>query len=428
MVLVGVAVVVWLPPEASRKFNHRLRARARTAPTVVYVLVEAARPDRFGVCAGPRPNTPVLESLVAAGAAVRCDAIAPSTWSTPGIATALTGLGVPEHGVDTVRRWAPDGSELRPGVRPLAASVQTVAERLLDAGYQTALVSENPLLKPASGLDAGFVSSRVASRFGGARSTHLRQSVQTLLGAELDPSRPLFLTLVLSATREPLTPVPDGVSWAPPRRGLGCFGRLQPRCAAFHAGRMDEAARGAFVEELTDLYDYGVAADDRHLGAALDELDAWGWRSAPWRLVVVGTSGVKLGEGGTYGLGGPVDERLVRVPLLVAGSEPPAPLPVAPSALLAPALAETGAAPTALAAPMSFGNRPGPARPGHHEPTAQARSAAQWEGTVRTTWNDGAWEQVDLATGGPRQVVGPEAAPALAEAVERWLGIIGRPP
>lgn len=429
------AVAAWLPPDTLRSANHRLRARMRTAPTVLLVVLDTVRADHTSLCGYERPTTPVLARLAGTPGAHRsCTAIAPATWAIPSVASYLTGEPVPDHGVDTVRQWAATGQELRPYVRPLPSSATTLAEAYVDLGYQTALVSENPLVNEASGLLQGYSDTMVAPRFPGARGQFVTDNLRTLTHTRLDPVRPLFLTVVLSASHEPLSPVPSGLSWVPRTGAMACFGSIAGTCRAYYDGRLGRGETETFLTDLANLYDYGVSRTDAHLGLVLDELDRWGWRSGPWRMVVAGANGVLLGEEGRYGAGAGVAEALARVPVVTAGNDPQAPAPFADDDATASALDVRRVLwpgePKPAADATTYGNRTAPPRRGDRDVSPRTRAAATWRGADKVIWRDGSWSHVNLEADPTGTVEEPlDGAPegAVPE-VERWLDLVGRGP
>ena len=426
LALAAVSLAAWwlTPADARLRAKLRFRGQFRKDPTILLVVLDAARTDRMHLCGAERPNTPVLDGLKAAGATVACDAIAPATWATPSIASYLTGLDVPDHGVDTVTHGPLGGRSLG----KLPSEVETLADQLIDQGYQTALISENPTLTNGSGLRQGYTHVAVSPKYPGADGSGVSTSLAALLGGDLDPGRPLFLTLVLSATHEPLAGSPRGVPWLPHHPSLGCWGRLSPTCKRFLAGSLPADEADAFTRQLVDLYDFAWSRNDAHLGGALSQLDAWGWRSGPWRLVIVGSSGVLLGEEGRYGTGGSVREAVARVPLLYASSAGGTELSEGISARAAWSLAATGAVPADPLPALSYGGQSGKPARGQPDLSSPRRAVGYWSGATTQTWADGVWSAVDLS-GDPHEAspreLDPVSAPELSKAVDRWLSVVG---
>ena len=111
-------------------------------PDLILISIDSLRADHLGCYGYDRPTSPVIDRL--AGEGVRCaEAISSTSWTLPSHAAIFTGLQDSAHGVtDPSRR--------------LAAARVTLAERLRDAGYQTAGFYGAPFLHPVFGLDQGF--------------------------------------------------------------------------------------------------------------------------------------------------------------------------------------------------------------------------------------------------------------------------------
>ncbi len=110
-----------------------------TRPNVLVLLVDCMRADAVG---GRGVATPTLDAFVARGVHIT-QAIASASSTTPCVATMLTGLYSPRHGVRAI------------GGRPLRREVATVPGILAAAGYHTIAEVTGPLL-PENGLDRGF--------------------------------------------------------------------------------------------------------------------------------------------------------------------------------------------------------------------------------------------------------------------------------
>jgi arylsulfatase A-like enzyme len=110
-----------------------------TRPNILVLLVDCMRADALG---GRGVATPTFDAIAARGA--RCtQAIASASSTTPCVATMLTGVYSPRHGVRAI------------GGRPLRPDVATVPALLAAAGYHTVAEVTGPLL-PENGLHRGF--------------------------------------------------------------------------------------------------------------------------------------------------------------------------------------------------------------------------------------------------------------------------------
>jgi arylsulfatase A-like enzyme len=118
-------------------------------PSILLVVVDTLRADAVSAYGAVEGTTPAFDAL-ASGALLYGRAYAPSPWTLPSHASLLTGFGPDRHGVGIAGRMG------------LRAQLATLAERLADAGYQTAGFSENPLISDLFGFEQGF--ERFAAR------------------------------------------------------------------------------------------------------------------------------------------------------------------------------------------------------------------------------------------------------------------------
>jgi len=109
---------------------------------VLLISIDSLRADRLGCQGNPRPTSPTLDRLAAAGTRF-ARTYAPSSWTLPSHATLLTGTTQARHGA-----LAPD--------RPLRDDVTTLATRLAARGYHTRGVFSGPFLEARYGFARGF--------------------------------------------------------------------------------------------------------------------------------------------------------------------------------------------------------------------------------------------------------------------------------
>jgi len=126
-------------------------ARAAERPNILLLTIDTIRADAtgFGGCA--RPTTPFLDSL-AAGAMVFDNAHSTSSWTVPAVASMMTGLYPPSHGVvhGAIARGAVYDQEV------LSAELPILAEELKKLGYRTYGIASNAHLAPEMGYARGF--------------------------------------------------------------------------------------------------------------------------------------------------------------------------------------------------------------------------------------------------------------------------------
>lgn len=245
-------------------------------PSILLVTLDTTRADvLFHDSGAPPVSTPAFDALAASGLRfVQAYATAPQTL--PSHASLMTGLLPAGHGVHE-------------NARVLAPAVPLLAERLRDAGYDTAAVVSAFVLDRRFGIGRGF--ARYDDELGDGRSerpaTETTDRALAALATRGEAS-PSFLWVHYFDAHHP---------YAPPE---------------------------PFASDYPDAPYLGeVAAVD----AALGRLVA-GFRRAhagrPVRIVVVGDHGESLGEHGEAQHGNLLYQGVVRVPLVLAGDGVPA--------------------------------------------------------------------------------------------------------
>ena len=285
-------------------------------PDLLLIVIDTLRADHLGVYGYPRPTSPNLDRL-ALGGSVFTNAMAPSSWTKPSIASLFTSRHPSEHAAVSFRRH-------------LDPAVPTLAGELRAAGYRTVGVSGNFVhVNETTGLSRGFevfsAPSSVTATAAEALLTldehgatvHRRAASAMELNTEVDRlledigDAPLFLYVHYM---EPHS------SYAPPEPFLSRFAREPGRPdrvtsnylkdLATAGGHLDVGTR----EWIVDRYDAEIATVDAAVGALLDSLAA---RDRGRTIVVVASDhGEEFGEHGGWFHGRNLQAESLRVPLL----------------------------------------------------------------------------------------------------------------
>jgi arylsulfatase A-like enzyme len=129
-------------------------------PDVVLVSIDTLRADHLGAYGRSPTITPEMDRVAREGV-VFTRGLAASPWTTPSVASILTGLPTTRHGA---------GLPLSAGFTfrrsPLDGRFTTLAQRFAAAGYRTRAVVANGFLHPESGMAHGF--EQFATPSGGA--------------------------------------------------------------------------------------------------------------------------------------------------------------------------------------------------------------------------------------------------------------------
>ncbi|MEX2459430.1 MAG: sulfatase [Actinomycetota bacterium] len=332
---------------------------------VLLVVFDTARADAFEPYGAPPGTTPVVADLARRGVAFP-RAIATSNWTAPSHASMFTGLLPRAFGL---AGGVPDRAAYRDRFFGLFGTHRTrvLAEVFREQGYATLGVSANAgWITPAFGFDTGFERFTVVhgdrrrdvGRLGAkvqwwrsrvddgaaAAAAALREALTARDG------RPFFAFVNLMECHSPYLP-------PRPYSGLGPVARwraveesmryLSNRAESLRVNAGEVRLEPDTFSRWRRQYAAAVRMVDDWLGRTLEALDRDGVLQDTV-VVVTSDHGENLGEGGRIGHELSMDQRLLAVPLVVAGGAPPA----------APAVTSLAALPHVIAASAGLGDHP----------------------------------------------------------------------
>jgi arylsulfatase A-like enzyme len=298
-------------------------------PAILLVVLDTVRADHVSSYGYPRPTTPQLDAVAAAGALFE-DASASAPWTWPSHASLFTGQPPWVHGAHLTRGTG-DATQIRDmSVTPMRRDLPTLAERLGRAGYRTVSLASNRWLDPPLGLTRGFEDARVLDNdglvFQAAREEIARRD-----------ARPLFLFVNLLSAHAPYLEGPgpwavpdeaalspaDAPEWLRPYLvtdapgGVDLYekpeGSELDGVGRYLAGQLSIPDEG--MRLLGALYDAGVRAADFGLGRVLQ---AWVAAHPTGVVAVTSDHGEALGEHGLIDHRGAVYREQLHVPLVLA--------------------------------------------------------------------------------------------------------------
>lgn len=291
-------------------------------PHVIVHCIDTLRADRLGFYGYTRPTSPFLDDL-ARDSIVFENAIAQAPWTLPSVASYLTSTYPTTHGVFRIGRHLPE-------------HLQTMAETMRAAGYQTVGYVQNAFAGSASGADRGFdvFFDRLSPRDteDGRPDRHpLGELLQWL--DQRESRQPLFLYVHTVEPHwphhTPRNPGPFG-TWTEDQKAeldllLKRFRKLRRgppaepeegktrRIAELRAVHAQIAER---TELAVDQYDNGVRRADENAKRLVDTLQRGGyWEQAFFLLF--SDHGEELGEHGYWQHDQSLHGELIHVPLLL---------------------------------------------------------------------------------------------------------------
>ncbi|MEZ5102848.1 MAG: sulfatase, partial [Thermoleophilia bacterium] len=271
-------------------------------PNLIVYLVDTLRADHLGCYGYGRPTSPALDAF--AGESVLFErARAQSSWTKPAVATVLTGLYPIAHGAEQRSQRLP-------------ASVETAAERLSAAGYETALFTTNANITAKFGFDQGWDEFHYLSRSRGRRTQHVSsaeidEAVFDWLDRR-DPERPFFLFVHTLDPHDPYQPE------EPYRLRLAPDVDVAEACCGRSTQLVDlapEAARER-ARQAGALYDAEIAQNDAAFGALLAELERRGLGDSS-AVLFLSDHGEEFYDHGGWKHGWTLYEEMLRVPMVL---------------------------------------------------------------------------------------------------------------
>lgn len=311
-------------------------------PNVILIVLDTARADALEPYGAAPGSSPAVADLARRGTAFE-SMHAAASWTLPSHAAMFTGMLPRATGILDV----PQGSPL--GARPIleAHADRVLPEVLRRAGYRTGAVSTNLWITGDSGFGPGFDEFRFVDtgRQGHMHREDLRgrlswdregvraraddgaasagETLRTWL--EVADERPFFWFVNLVECHSPYLP-------PKPYNDLGPLDRLRAAEEArsyLTLEGMWRACAGAFdvppeaLKRMRHLYAASIRLLDDWLADLLESLDRAGALDETL-VIVTADHGENFGEGGFMGHCFSLDQRLIRVPFVIAGPGAPA--------------------------------------------------------------------------------------------------------
>jgi arylsulfatase A-like enzyme len=307
---------------------------------ILLVVLDTARRDALEPYGAPPGTTPAIAQLAARGCAVD-QAYVTSSWTLPSHASMFTGLLPRELGLTQAPAGSPQSA--RPAFEQV--SERMLGQVLSDAGYATHAWTTNLWASPVAGLDIGFDSfeyinsgrdERMNNLLGSGRRAELAWAAEGLrsrsddgaadVGVRLRHSiddwsgQPTFWFVNLSECHSPyLPPRPwnDLAAHDRMRAALDVKRYLSFLSICLQVARREDLPAGPLAR-MRHLYERSISYMDSWLADVLERLDARGILDDTL-VIVTSDHGENFGEDGLLAHGFSLDQRLINVPLVIAG-------------------------------------------------------------------------------------------------------------
>ena len=318
MTIAAVALVGCGPESPGSPSDHGdvKRSVRRPLPHIVLVSIDTLRADHLSCYGYERETSPFLDSIAAE--AVRFEtARAQATATLTSHLSLMTSLLPPQLGM--TRNDGVNDTQRTTSLR-LSPNVRTLAERLREAGYRTAAITNGGFLIEKFGFHRGFDHFEVARPRGG-KSGMFAEVLARLdrYLAQIDPrdTEPRFLFLHTYEVHGPYgAPSPFDRAFSDQshvefQERTGLEPSPKDLNAAAKRGELDPAD----AKRALDFYDNGIALMDSLLEQLVKKLRARGLYEDA-HFVVFSDHGEEFQDHGQFGHGPSVYEELLHVPLI----------------------------------------------------------------------------------------------------------------
>ena len=311
--------------------QHTAVKQESAAPNILMIVLDTTRQDALGAYGNVLPTSPYFDQLSTEGT-LYTNAWSTSSWTWPSHASMFTGLYPWEHGAhftdsqDAAIKLDPDPLL----VSSYAEGTKTLAMALNELGYETISISANRLIGPDFPLIGGFSRAEFQKD-----DSQVWASVQKLLAEKRE--KPLFLFVNLMSAHTPW--FKNDVPWikkysneldpqsSPPwlqeyllPDGIGIHPHLPHKDSnmIFRHISGEETLIQPQLELLKNMYLGEVSRADHFLGLITT---AWKSQNSDPKIIITSDHGEYFGEHQLLEHGRTLQPEVLRVPLLVLGSE-----------------------------------------------------------------------------------------------------------
>jgi len=266
---------------------------------VVVVVIDTLRQDHLPSYGYQRELTPFLSPWT--DHAAQFDAVSPTSWTKPAVASILTGL-------HPVRHQAYGRTDMLP------ASIPTLAAILKDNGYSTMAVVSNGWVSPEFGMNRGFDSFDVLDSGDPMDQSHDAPQINAVVlpKIKLFTKQPFFLYVHYS---DPHSPYHPSMTW----EGKPLPPELRKGLTTDDLDSTNDTDRPAeVVQRAIDLYDGEIRQTDTALQKVFGALHR-AHLLKNTLVIVTADHGEELNDHRRFGHGQTLFGEVTRVPLIIRG-------------------------------------------------------------------------------------------------------------
>jgi arylsulfatase A-like enzyme len=307
-------------------------AKKSAMPNIVWIVMDTVRADHLSCYGYHRSTTPRIDKI-ALESVVFENTFSTAPWTLSAHASMLTGMYPSVHQTTNNHQF-------------LSYSFTTIAELLRANGYMTAAFSNNPWFSPMTNLNQGFdfffagynsagtgnewieltvarlifkvmhVENEIRKRFSDwktARQTNMQ--IEKWLENKLSHDAPFFLFINYMEAHTPYAaPESYAVPFLPNTISYKKAMQVNQSNMLYYAGLVDMSESDFDV--LRALYDGAINHLDHYIGNLLDHLRSLNMLDDTI-IIITSDHGENFGENKKMGHVFSVDDRLLRVPLII---------------------------------------------------------------------------------------------------------------
>ena len=279
-------------PDLDRPQLENLKLEQSNGP-VIFIIVDALRPDRLTPYGFKRPTSPFIHSLADDGT-ILTRAYVNANWTRPSSTSILSGILPREHKVETQTAVLPK-------------HVTTLAERLSDAGIATGAIIANGNASSSFGLSQGFAHYIDTNNTWGDLPTAYEVVTHAKEYVNKNKDKPFFLFLFFIDPHNP---------YRAPKIYEDAFVR-DPNVKLIDSPHWEKQKyTKQQIDRMLDTYDASVRFTDDALGEFFNYLRLLKLYDKS-TILLSADHGEAFGEHGVYMHAHHLYEEIIRVPLII---------------------------------------------------------------------------------------------------------------
>ena len=268
--------------------------KGRKNGSLILIVIDAFNTSHIGAYGYDRDTTPNIDKIAAKGL-MAVNYISNSSWTRPSFTTIITGLTKRQHKMEL------NGNEV-------SSEIETIAERFLKAGYKTAGIVGNPLIREIWGFGQGYKLYEDTHSMGKVFPPDAKIAKKATTWLDSVGDDPFFLKLFLTAPHTPYRPI----------SGYRKYSDMQKagQVIEYPFREYKRPMAAANHNRLVAAYDDEISYADIQVGKIVAKLKQLG-RDDDTAIIITADHGEMLGEHNCYQHAYHMWEQVLRVPFVM---------------------------------------------------------------------------------------------------------------